>query len=374
MNTQPLVVKRSELINQLVLDRTTTEEVGHIEELWLDQKLHQILGFNCKSGLLGVTKRPFTWSEIETIGSDSLIVNFRREEKTAQKPAQVAPLIEHEVWTDTGNKVGKIIDYLINIQTGKVINYLFVSSGWRGVLDGVYLLSPAAITSIGSKRVIVADAVVQEPQFYTEGLQQKVVQAVEGIKDDYVKKIDLEGIKRGAQNLGEQVKEGAQNLGEQVKDKAKEVTEQVKEGAQNLGEQVKDKAKEVTEGAQNLGEQVKDKAKEVTEGAQNLGEQVKDKAKEVTGKAKEGAQNLGEQVKDKAKEVQENAQNLGEKIKDKAKEVTEKAKEKLLEIKSHPPKLIPALARETPDVTETNTAKISPINSHPTESTSPSEI
>lgn len=224
MNTQPETIKQSQLLNRLVLDRRTAEEVGRVEQLWLDPQNHQVVGLTCKSGFLGSKKRTFSWAQVETIGIDSVLVNMGPEVVDSEKPESAVALMGHEVWTDAGNKVGKLVDYLLVSQTGAVTYYLFVSSGWRGVLDGLYLLSPTAVISTGSKRVIVADAVVQTPQQYAEGFNQKVTQAAEYLKEDYKKtQSDLEAMRRGAQNLAEQVKETTEEVTNKAKDKIAEV-------------------------------------------------------------------------------------------------------------------------------------------------------
>ena len=224
MNTQPESVRHSEVLNRLVLDRRTTEEVGRVEQLWLNPQSHQVVGLTCKSGFLGGNKRSFTWAEIETIGNDSILVNYDPEGVELEKPESVVSLINHEVWTDAGNKVGKVVDYLFVPQTGSVVSYLFVSNGWRGVLDGVYLLPFTAIAGVGSKRVIVPDAIAQVPQQYAEGLNQKANKAAEFLKEDLKKtQTDWEVIKRGAQNITEQVRDTSEKVTNVAKEKLSEV-------------------------------------------------------------------------------------------------------------------------------------------------------
>jgi uncharacterized protein YrrD len=224
MNTQPELVQHAEVLNRLVLDHSTAEEVGRVDQLWLNPQSHQIEGLTCKSGFLGGKKQWFTWAQIEAIGNDSILVNFTLEEVAPEKPESAVSLIGREVWTDAGNKAGKIIDFLFNPQTGAITKYLFVSSGWLGVLNGVYSLSSSAIASVGSKRVIVPDAIVQESQNYTEGLNQKVLQAAEFLKEDLKKtQGDWQGIKRSAQNITEQVKDTTAKVTNVAKDKLSEV-------------------------------------------------------------------------------------------------------------------------------------------------------
>jgi len=248
MNAQQEVVKQSEVLNRLVLDRHTAEEVGRVEQLWLNPQSHQVMGLTSRSGFLGNKKRSFTWAQIETIGNDSILVKFDPQGVEPEKPESVVSLINHEVWTDAGNKAGKIVDYLFVPQTGTVVSYLFVSSGWRGVLDGIYLLPSTAIASTGSKRVLVPDAIVQAPQYYAEGFNQKVTQAAEFLMEDYMKThSDWEAIKRGAQNITDQVKDTT----EKVTNIAKEKLSEVKAEEQNAS-QLTDTVKTIDTTAESL--------------------------------------------------------------------------------------------------------------------------
>ena len=220
MNAQTPVIRQSELINRLVLDRRTAEELGRIDHLWLNPKLHQVMGFTCKSGFLGGRKYSFTWRQIESIGADSIMVNFKVEEFADPKKSEdIFPLLGHELWTESGNKVGKIVDYLLVPETGVVVNYLFTSSGWYGILNVVYLLPINCISSIGGKRLIVPNTAVEKPQQYGS-LQEKIGQVADILKEDYKKtQAELQSLKRGVQDIAGQMKDKAQDIAEQLKDK-----------------------------------------------------------------------------------------------------------------------------------------------------------
>lgn len=247
MNTQLEVVRQTEVLNRLVLDRRTTEEVGRVEQIWLNPQSHQVIGLTCKSGFLGNKKSSFSWRQIETIGADSILVNYDLETMEPEKP-ELFSLIGHEVWTDAGNKAGKIVDFLFLPQTGDIVEYLFMSSGWRGILDGIYLLAPLTITSVGSKRVILPDEVVQVPLQYTEGLNQRFSQAAEFLKDDVKRThLDWQAVKRNAQSISEQVKEKTQSISEQVKEKTQNLTSIAKEKLAEVKAQPQDDSVEVVQ-------------------------------------------------------------------------------------------------------------------------------
>lgn len=236
MSLEQQVLKYSQLLNRRVIDRATADDVGFVEQLWLDPKSHKVIGFSCKAGLLGRSKRAFMWTQIERIG-ENILVNATPEMADTQKPDDLVTVLGHEVCTDAGKVAGKLTDYLLVSQTGVVLNYLFSSSGWRGALDGIYVMSPAAIQSFGTKRIIVSEIVALNPELYEEGLHHKIGKAADFAQKDYEKTVDhwenlkqrtqvgTEGLKRGAQQLAEELQERAQ----EVKEKVSEVTEQAKE-------------------------------------------------------------------------------------------------------------------------------------------------
>jgi len=61
MTIQLDLIKQSQLIGKLVLDRQTMEEIGKVDRVWLNPHTHRIIGFTSKSGLLGMKKRSFAW-------------------------------------------------------------------------------------------------------------------------------------------------------------------------------------------------------------------------------------------------------------------------------------------------------------------------
>ncbi len=275
MATQAEVVRQSDLLNQLVLDRNTMEELGHVEVLWMHPPAHRVLGFICKSGFLGTKKTAFNLAQITTLGANSILVNAKAVETDSEKVRQLQSPIDCEVWSDAGNKTGRITDYLFNPKTGAITQYLFVSSGWGGIAGDVYLLPPSKILSIGSKRVLVSEAAAQSLAVYREGVKQKLTKAGNFLKEDYVQAAqELRLLAKQAQAATEQAKERAQALAEQAKEKVQTLNEQLKEETQTLAQQAKEKSQiiveQVKERTQSLGEQVK-------EGTQILTDQVKEK-------------------------------------------------------------------------------------------------
>lgn len=250
MAIEQQVIQYSQLINRRIIDRGTAEEIGRLDELWLNTKSHHVIGFSSKSGGvlgLGVKRHSFTWEQIYSIGADSILVNINAEVEEPEKSPEIShPIIGHEVLTDSGNTAGELRDYIIATQTGAVVGYLYKSSGWRGAVEGTYLLSPDDISSIGSQRILALDTAIHDAQPYTEGMNQKLNKVGELLRDDYTKTMgDLRGLMKGAQNISEQAKSKVQEVAGQAREGTLSFAEQAREGTVSFAEQAREKASEV---------------------------------------------------------------------------------------------------------------------------------
>jgi uncharacterized protein YrrD len=264
MTTRSAVVQQSELINQLVLDRNTMEELGRVEVLWMYPQQHQVLGIVCKTGFLGTQKLAFRLAQLDAIGANGILTTATPEATDAGKVKQLQSLLHHEIWSDTGNKIGNITDYLFNTQTGTITQYLFVSNGWSGVIGEVYQLSPSQILSLGRKRVLVTEAVAQTLQIYRPGIQQTLTKRAEAV---------TEQAKGQLQTLTEQARERTRSLSQQAKNRMQSFNDQLKENTQTLAERTRERS-------QNLAEQVREQT-------QILGEQVEEGIQTLTVHARE---------------------------------------------------------------------------------------
>jgi len=241
------LIRQSDLINQLVLDRATLEELGRVELLWMYPQSHRVLGFICKSGFLGSQKSAFQLRQIGSLGASGLLTQNQPEKTTAERVRRLESLLDHEIWSEDGNRIGKITDCLFQLQTGEITQYLFVSSGWTGVLGELYQLSPSQILSFGKQRVLVL--ATAEFELYQSGLSQKLSQKLsqqaeattEQAKEQFQQLQQLtEQAKVKAQQLSQQLTQKAQVLKTQVSETTQTILEQVESGFETLSTQVEE--------------------------------------------------------------------------------------------------------------------------------------
>ena len=230
MNTPENLIRKSSLLGRLILDCETTEDLGRVDDVWLEPQTHRVLGLTSRKGSLGRHQYAFQWGCIKKIGADSILVEGQRVDANTEKSESVAPIVNHEVWTDNGSKVGYIIDYLIRPETGAVVSYLFKSKGWSGLMEGAYYLPANSVESVGNKRLIVQAEAVRRSEKYEEGLEKTVSSAQELLKDDLAKtKDDLAAATAKGQVFAEHLIETTQSTIGQVREKLSHAGQSSKE-------------------------------------------------------------------------------------------------------------------------------------------------
>jgi uncharacterized protein YrrD len=250
-------LRHSELLHRLVLDRTSTDEFGRVDVVWMDPEADRVMGFVSKSSRFTKKRFAFKLNQLMTIGVEGMVVNSAPVETDTEHVGVLETLIGHELWSDAGDRLGHITDCLFLLETGEITHYLFRSQGWHGFIDSVYKLPARGIVQVGKQRVLVAEKAVPLIATYQEGLEQKVVQVAE----------DLQSISETAQTATKRMGKQVRAIAEQATQKAKSIREEfppqeaMKTG-RSLLEQLQERAqsvgKELKEEFSPLAQQIKD--------------------------------------------------------------------------------------------------------------------
>lgn len=285
MATLPDVVRQSELLNQLVLNRTTMEELGRVEVLWMYPPAHRVLGFVCKTGFLGRKKLAFKLSQVEAIGTNGVITHSQPDETDAERVSQLESLIHCEVWSNAGQKLGKIVDCLFHLPSGAIADYLVVGDRLSSLTGSIYRLPPSKIMSLGRERVLVAETSIHQLAAYREGIQEKLTKATSALKDEYEDVTqELRSLAKRAQETTQQTTSQFKTLAEQARERAQLLAEQAREKAQELNEQLLENAQTLAEKARETSETLVERVQDTT---QEWGEQLKDTTQTLTVQARE---------------------------------------------------------------------------------------
>ncbi len=240
MASQPTLVKHSNLIHRLVIDRKTMETVGRVEVLWMYPPAHKVLGFVCQSGLLGTQKTAFTLRQVHALGQSSILVGSAGQETDGDRVSQLESLVGCEVWSDAGGKAGKIVDYLFDLKTGEVSAYLLTEGRLAVLTDGILQLAPSQILKIGRSRVLIADASARSLIPYQPGIRQRLVEVGEKVSETLIE--EYQEVTDKTQTIAQQTRQRLQGLAEQARATVRHLSEQFLESTQSLTEQAAEKS------------------------------------------------------------------------------------------------------------------------------------
>lgn len=209
-----VVLRQSDLHGRLILDYETTNELGWVDDLLVDVNQAQVVGILVKESMW--QRQTYSWSHIANIGADSIVLH-RHGRELPTTAAQ--PMIGLEVWTDTGNCVGHIIDYRFE-RPGTLVQYLFTQTDQAGL----YGLAPDAIISAGRKRLMVSDQAIEQAEYFANEvmpIDQPDWQVTAQTK---------------AQTLANQVQQRAQDWSDYAQERwlNEDLNEQLQEQAQGL--------------------------------------------------------------------------------------------------------------------------------------------
>ncbi|KAI9134506.1 PRC-barrel domain-containing protein [Acaryochloris sp. CCMEE 5410] len=261
------IMRHSQLLNRLVIDRDTTEELGRIDVVWMHPPAHRVMGFICKPGFMTKQRYAFNLKQLYRIGPESILVSSGAAETNVKEVALLETLIGLELWTDAGERLGRIIDCLFDRQTGNITHYLFKSGGWRGFTSGVYQLPPRAVMSFGRKKVLVTAKVSANLKVFQEGLEDRLVQVSDLIKSGYTQELD--SLTSRAQKLTQQAEERLQKLAEQANEQVEAFGQAEEE--EDFGQQLQEKSQKLMQQAKQKGRALWER---VEDGAFNLTEEL----------------------------------------------------------------------------------------------------
>ena len=259
--TQPSdVLQYRHLVDRLVLDSQTMVEVGRVDTLWMYPQRNRVLGVVCRPGRFGAKRLVFKLTQMDAAGGDSLLMQGDPEPTVAAKVQQLESLIGQEVWSDRGERVGKIVDCLFKPDNGVILRYLITPGTWASVTDGIYLLSPKQIVSFSAKRTLIAADDIDALEIYQPGLRQRLAQIRDMLKEDYV-----DSVARELRSLSSQVQGQMQGMAERAQGQMETLLQRTRERAQAFSE-------EFSQDAQEVMRTIQTEAQSVTERVEQAGE------------------------------------------------------------------------------------------------------
>lgn len=267
MSNRPLSLRHSELIGCTVLDRETTEELGHIDLVWMDPPEHRVLGFICKRGLLGNQRLVFRLPQIHSLGNRTVWVVGEPKRTTQARVKPLESLISLDVLSERGDRLGRIHDCHFSLQTGRISQYLISYGHLRALplkplsraklplghislpnrpdlslqalLQTEIPLSPEAILSYGSRRVLIADGIADGIWADYPGLRDRLNQVAQQMRQEVTQQVRQE-----YEQISGQVSQNLKQWSDEAQSTVKRTLDEVQTTVQTTAAKTAAKTKE----------------------------------------------------------------------------------------------------------------------------------
>jgi len=171
--TSEHIRQRSDLLGTQVITRDTGKRLGIVSQLWVDIDRREVVAIGMRESLLALPGIPkfMRLSEIRQIG-DVILVDDDRAVADDFDMEAYSNLINMEVITEDGERLGRVRGFKLDTRDGKVVSIIIASVGLPQIPDRVlstYELGVEEIVSSGPDRLIVF-----------EGSEERLVQLTEG--------------------------------------------------------------------------------------------------------------------------------------------------------------------------------------------------
>ncbi|HEY9828077.1 MAG TPA: hypothetical protein V6D19_21780 [Stenomitos sp.] len=232
MSERPEYIRQSTLLHQPVANRGATRTFGTVESVWMHPPAHRVLGFICAADAIGEKKWAFNLAQVDDFEETEVIVKSPPAETNAGQVRFLETLLGRELWSDAGNRLGVLSDYIFQRDNGSIHEYLFRPDGLRGWTGSLMRLPSERIVRFGRTRVWIAAQDVSTLLPDEAGLEYKVSQAVQDVRSLPVQAMAQQA-KDQWQTLQQKAAQQVQTIAAQATDRAKSLADPlITEGAE----------------------------------------------------------------------------------------------------------------------------------------------
>ena len=168
---------RGEFLNTQVITRNTGIRLGVVKELLVDVDQREVVALGLRDNVLSLSGIP-KYMYLNSITKSGDVVLVENEDVIEDVDIDAySKLINSEVITETGEPLGRVRDFVFNLEDGKVHSLIIASIGLPQIpeqLISTYELPVEEIVSSGPHRVIVFEGAEDRLKQISEGILERL--------------------------------------------------------------------------------------------------------------------------------------------------------------------------------------------------------
>lgn len=142
------MIKGRDVFKLPVVSRDTGEKLGEVKDLIVDERGSRVVGLVTEEKLIG-DARVVAWSEVDTVGLDSVIVRSSASVVKSKEVPEIHELLDRglvlqgtKVQTTAGLELGKIESFYLDRETGRVEGYELSGAATKRPSGRAFLPTP----------------------------------------------------------------------------------------------------------------------------------------------------------------------------------------------------------------------------------------
>ena len=163
-----MLYEAKSLINLPIISLDSGRILGSATDIIIDPENGKLLGLLSISGFLS-SKKATAFNDIYECNADAIlvkddesVVNIAKLVRIEKVVGQKIFLLKNKVVTESGKRLGRVSDFVINIDLGILVKIYVEDYLWKGYSQSTLVVPAHNIVSIEHKKIIVNDDVVGE--------------------------------------------------------------------------------------------------------------------------------------------------------------------------------------------------------------------